>query len=67
MWGEALKKKKILKRVAEWLDAVFLLPGMGFISAGVWQVYRPAGLIAIGVCFTALAFFIAKKQAGEKA
>jgi len=60
-----VKKKSIFKRLAEWLDVIFLLPGMAFISWGVSKIYIPAGLITIGVCLIALAFFIAQKYANE--
>ena len=60
-------KKKIVKRLAKWLDAIFLLPGMALISLGAFQIFRPAGFITAGVCFIALAFFIASKQAGDDA
>lgn len=51
------------KRLASWLDVFLLLPGMAFIVVGVFLIYRPAGYIVLGLCFIALAFFIAKKQA----
>jgi len=60
-----MKKKSIFKRLAEWLDAIFLVQGMTFISWGVFKIYIPAGLIMIGVCMIALAFFIAQKYANE--
>ena len=60
-----MKKKNILKRLTEWLDAIFLVPGMAFISWGISEIYIPAGIITIGVCLIALAFFIAQKNASE--
>ncbi|MDD3035598.1 MAG: hypothetical protein PHO93_01635 [Candidatus Saccharimonadaceae bacterium] len=60
-----MKKKNIFKRLAKWLDVIFLIPGMAFISWGVSKIYIPAGIITIGVCLIALAFFIAQKNASE--
>ena len=55
---------KVLKGIGRWLDVLFLFIGMAFLSIGVFKIYVPAGYITIGVCLTAVAFFIAKKQAG---
>jgi len=59
-----LKKKiNILKCLGVWLDVFLLLPGMVFLSIGTFKIYIPAGYLMIGLCFIALAFFVAKKQA----
>lgn len=58
-----MKKNSFMKRLAIWLDVIFLLPGMALISFGALLIFRPAGFIVIGVCFIVLAFFIGKKQA----
>lgn len=64
MWGDSLKNK-IWKRLAKWLDAIFMLPGMALVTYGVFQIYQPAGFIIAGICCIALAFFSAAKQAGD--
>lgn len=55
------KKISLFKRLASWLDAIFMLPGMVFIVIGVFLIYIPAGFIVLGVCLIVLAFFIAAK------
>lgn len=57
--------KKIFQRLAKWLDAIFMLPGMALVAYGAFQIYRPAGFITVGICCMALAFFSAAKQAGD--
>jgi hypothetical protein len=57
------KIKLIFKHLAKWLDVIFLFPGMAFVAVGVSLVYLPAGYIVLGLCFLALAFFVANKQA----
>lgn len=49
------------KRLASWLDVLFLLPGMAFLIIGVFFIYAPAGFISLGMCLIALAFFVAAK------
>jgi hypothetical protein len=58
-----MMKQKILKHIYKWSDVLLLIGGMIFISTGIFFVYLPAGLITIGTCLIALAFFIAAKQA----
>jgi len=58
------RKKGILKLFASWLDVAFLILGMASITGGVFLIFRPAGFIILGLCLVALAFFVAKKQAG---
>lgn len=53
--------KKIIEELLNWLDLVFLIPGMFFIAFGIFKIYVPAGYISLGICFIAFAFFIAKK------
>ena len=53
------------KKLFEWLDVFLLGIGVALISAGAFQIYIPAGFITLGLCFAALAFFVAKKQAGR--
>lgn len=60
-----MKKKNRIQRIAKWLDAVFLLPGMTLVTYGVFQLLRPAGFITAGMCCIVLAFFVAAKQAGD--
>jgi hypothetical protein len=52
------------KKLFSWIDVFLLLSGMTFIIIGVFLIYRPAGYIVWGLCFIALAFFVANKQAG---
>ena len=58
-----MKKKSFPKKIFNMMDALLLVSGMTFVSTGVMYVYKPAGLIMIGLCLIALAFFIAAKQA----
>ena len=48
------------------LDILFLIPGMGLVAYGISMIYIPAGFITAGLCLSALAFFIAKKQAAKR-
>lgn len=59
MWGESLKKK-IWKRLAEWLDVIFLLPGMALLAYGTFQIFIPAGYILCGCCFIVMAIIFGK-------
>jgi len=61
--GEALKKKSIWKRLASWLDVIFLLPGMGLAVYGTFQIYVPAGYILCGCCLMAMAIIFGKIHA----
>jgi hypothetical protein len=56
-------KITILQCLAAWLDVLLLLLGMAFIVTGAFLIFQPVGYIVLGLCFIALAFFIAKKQA----
>lgn len=51
---------KVLIRAS---DAIFLILGYVCLAIGVFLIYIPAGWITVGLCFLALAFFVAKKQA----
>jgi len=51
------------KFVKNWIDVMLLLAGMTFLILGVFLIYIPAGFIILGLCFAAMAFLIAKKQA----
>jgi 4-amino-4-deoxy-L-arabinose transferase-like glycosyltransferase len=51
------------KFVKNWIDGIFLSMGMIFLILGVFLIYIPAGFISMGLCFAAMAFLIAKKQA----
>jgi hypothetical protein len=55
--------KSALKCLAPWLDVILLVPGMAFIVGGVFLIFQPAGFIILGLCFIALAFFVANKLA----
>lgn len=54
------KKKKLFQRLAEWLDAIFLLLGMGIMVFGTFLIYAPAGYILCGCCFIAMAIIYGK-------
>lgn len=55
-----MKKRNLIKRLAEWLDVIFLLPGMILIAVGTFQIYVPAGYILCGCCFIAMAVIFGK-------
>ncbi len=58
-----MRKLKVLKRLYGASDILLLISGMASASIGIFFIYMPAGLIAIGSFMIALAFFIANKQA----
>ncbi|CAB1243727.1 protein of unknown function [Ruminococcaceae bacterium BL-6] len=58
-------KKKTWKRLAEWLDVIFLLPGMAFLVYGTFQIYIPAGFILCGCCLIALSVIFGKIRGGD--
>jgi hypothetical protein len=55
-----LKKKSILKRLADGLDVIFLVPGMGLMAYGTFLIYAPAGFILCGCCLIAMAIIYGK-------
>ena len=63
--GQAFKKmgRAIVMALAAVLDILFLIFGMGLVAYGISLIYMPAGYITAGLCLSALAFFVGKKQA----
>lgn len=53
-------KKKTWKRLAGWLDVIFLLPGMALLAFGTFQIYAPAGYILCGCCLIAMSIVFGK-------
>ena len=53
--------KRIIK---DWLDAVFLVFGILNICIGAFLFHVALGFVVTGCCFSAMAFFVAKKSAG---
>lgn len=52
---------KTVKILMRFMDDIFLAAGIGLLAYGIFLIYVPAGYITLGICFLALAFFIAKK------
>jgi len=53
--------KYILNLFLKVADDALLIIGIILIAVGVFKIFIPAGYIVLGICFTAFAFFIAKK------
>ncbi|MBB6218192.1 hypothetical protein HNQ80_004332 [Anaerosolibacter carboniphilus] len=54
--------KKIKAFFMNYVDDMSLILGFTSVSVGVFKIYVPAGFIVLGICFMALAYFIAKRR-----
>lgn len=46
--------------IKKYIDDIFFTAGVGFISAGGFMIYVPAGFIILGICCIAYAFIFAR-------
>lgn len=47
---------------AEWIPETFLLGGAAAVIFGVWQIYRPAGWIALGLIAVGTGWLLGRTQ-----
>ena len=55
-----------LKRLTKYLDDIFFLLGVIFLSLGGFLIYPPVGFFILGICCMAYAFIFAKSAAGKR-
>ena len=54
--------KKIFKAVGNYLDDLFYLFGIGWVTYGVTLIYKPAGFITLGALMIVYSILIAKSR-----